>query len=278
MSIRHQARLALLGCASIMAFGAGASQASAQTLAKDYWINGQAYYPKVDTNVRVTAETAQEIGTDIDFETDLGFDDRDFLPAVTVGARFNRVVVGFDYFRLKRSSTAELAREITFDDTTYPLNAEVTSGFNSNIYRLTVGYSFVRKEDLEIGAALGVHATRFTMSIEGEAAGQEFDAELTARSRKVLAPLPTVGLYGTWRIADRLETTGRVDYLSLKIGDYDGKLVNAQLGVNYLITDNIALGVAYRYVDYRLGVDKEFWNGRVRYRLNGPAIVAQAAF
>jgi len=33
-----------------------APQASGQSLDNDYWINVQAYYPKVDTTVRVTAD------------------------------------------------------------------------------------------------------------------------------------------------------------------------------------------------------------------------------
>lgn len=257
---------------------AAAPAAHAQSLDNDYWINVQAYYPKVDTNVRVTAETANEVGTDIDLEKDLDLDNRDFLPAVSIGSRFGKVVVGFDFFKLKRNGEKSLEREIEFDDVTYPVNAGVRSGFDSDVYRLTVGYSFVQQPDLEIGAALGVHATDFTVSIEGEVGAGELDAQSEARRRSVLAPLPTVGLYGTWRVADRLEANGRIDYLSLSIDDYDGKLINAQAGLNYSITDNVALGVAYRYVEYRLGVDKDNWNGRIRYRLSGPAVIAQASF
>jgi hypothetical protein len=44
------------------------------------------------------------------------------------------------------------------------------------------------------------------------------------------------------------------------------------------VAKNLALGVAYRYVDYRLGIDKERWNGRVRYKLYGPAVLLQASF
>ena len=66
--------------------------------------------------------------------------------------------------------------------------------------------------------------------------------------------------------------------VSLTIDDYDGELINAQAGINYSITRNIAIGAAYRYVRYRIGVDKELWNGRMMYELNGPALIAQASF
>ncbi len=276
MSYRRETLALLFGTAATTAIWP-APAARAQSLSNDTWINVQAYYPKVDTDVRVTAETAQQIGTDIDLERDLNLDDRDFLPAVSIGSRFGRVVVGFDFFKLKRSGAVTLDREIQFDDVTYPIDARVGSGFDSEVYRLTVGYSFIRRPDMEVGAAIGVHATDFTVSIEGEIAGNEFEAETPLRRRSVLAPLPTVGLYGSWRIGGALEANARIDYLSLKIDDYDGKLINAQAGV-YAITDNIALGIAYRYVEYRLGVDKDNWNGRMRYELSGPAVIAQASF
>ncbi|MED5545283.1 MAG: hypothetical protein VYD90_08545 [Pseudomonadota bacterium] len=252
--------------------------AQAQTLADDYWINLQAYYPKVDTKVRATANTQSAIGTDIDMERDLALDRNEVVPAVSLGSRLGKVIVGADFFRLERSGEIGIARDIVFDGTTYPASASIGSSFESDVYRFTVGYAFVQKPDLEIGAALGLHATDFRISLSGEAAIGNDAVQATTRVKKVFAPLPTVGLFGTWQVAPRLEANGRVDYLSLKIKDYDGKLVNVQAGLNYRVLDNLALGVAYRYVDYRLGIDKDAWSGRVRYKMNGPALVLQASF
>ena len=207
---RKTQKRALFGSGSAIAVAMlAAPQASGQSLDNDYWITVQAYYPKVDTNVRVTADIAETIGTDIDLERDLSLDDRDILPAVTVGSRFGKIVVGFDFYKLNRDGVVELGRDINFDDVTFPLNARVQSGFDSDVYRLTVGYSFIQRPDLEIRAALGLHATNFTMSISGEVAGNEFEAESEARRRSILAPLPTVGLYGTWRIGRNFEANGR---------------------------------------------------------------------
>ncbi|HUD30902.1 MAG TPA: hypothetical protein VMQ93_18705 [Novosphingobium sp.] len=255
------------------------SPAHAQTLDNKYWLSIMAFYPKVDTNVRVAAEGPnQEVSTDIDFEQDLALDNDEILPSVTAGARFGKVIVGADYYQLKRNGSIELARDIVFDGVTYPTAARVESGFDSDIYRLTVGYAIVRNPSLELGAALGAHVTRFELSIAGEGSVGEQSGQTEVRRRNVLAPLPTVGLFGTWKVAPGLELNARADYLSLKIDDYDGRLVNAQVGANYAIMKNVALGVAYRYVDYRLGIEKERWNGRIRYKLKGPALVLQASF
>lgn len=263
---------------TVAGFSLWQAPAHAQTLADNYWINVQAYYPRVDTNVRATANTEQSIGTDIDLEQDLALDRNEVVPAVSIGSRFGHVIIGADYFRLKRSGEVGLSRDITFDDTTYPASATLESSFSSDIYRLTVGYAIIQKPDLELGAAIGLHATNFRVSLSGQASLGEGSIEATTRAKKVFAPLPTIGVFGTWQVAPRLEVTGRVDYLSLKISDYDGKLINAQAGLSYRVLDNLALGVAYRYVDYRLGIDKNDWNGRVRYKMNGPALFLQASF
>ncbi|MGE4303357.1 MAG: hypothetical protein AB7E24_04910 [Novosphingobium sp.] len=269
------------GLSSLLALGAVfscPSAARAQTLDDDYWINVQAYYPRVDTNARVTANTQEAIGTDIDFEKDLELDNRDILPAVSAGARFGHFIVGADFYKLKRSGSINLVRDIEFDGVTYPVNGRISSGFDSNIYRLTVGYAVIQKPDLEIGAALGLHATQFRLELSGEATtdGETFSTE--TRRKKVFAPLPTVGLFATYRLAPRVETAARIDYLSLKIGDYDGRLVNAQAGIAYQVLDNVSIGLAYRYVNYRIKIDKDAWSGRVRYALNGPALTLQASF
>ena len=91
-------------------------------------------------------------------------------------------------------------------------------------------------------------------------------------------PLPTVGIYGLWQVAPAVHVGGRLDYLSLSIDDYDGKLVNAQASVSYRFTKNFGAGVMYRYVDYRLDVDKEDYFGRLKYEYSGPAVFLEVGF
>jgi len=270
-------RIALLAAASAATFGLCAP-ASAQTLDNKYWISAMAFYPRIDTDVRVATAAQADIGTDIDFEKDLALDHDEILPSFSGGARFGRVIVGADFYKLDRKGQIGLARDISFDGVVYPATAQVRSGFESEIYRLTVGYAFVQNSSVELGAAIGAHVTRFDMSISGQGTVGGQVGQTEVRRRDALAPLPTIGAFITYKVAPRVELNGRFDWLSLKIDDYDGRLLNAQVGANYAVAKNLALGVAYRYVDYRLGIDKERWNGRVRYKLHGPAVLLQASF
>ena len=83
---------------------------------------------------------------------------------------------------------------------------------------MAVGYSFIRQENLELGAAIGLHATDFEATLSGE--GQIGNAAIQTQRRKrdLIAPMPTVGLYGGYAITPRLTVAGRVDYMSLSAG------------------------------------------------------------
>ncbi|MEP9357137.1 hypothetical protein [Sphingomonas sp. KR3-1] len=263
------------GCCAAMLPGT----AQAQTLDDKYWIEVSGFWPDVDSDVAVNNVAHPNIATDIDLESDLDLSDRKVLPAVSAGVRLGRFVIGAEYYSLRRSGDHAITRDITFDDVTYPVGVTVSSEFNSDIYRLTVGYDIVRKKNLELGLALGGHITNFEVGLSGQgtvAGSTVVTGE--ARKKSVLAPLPTIGAYGALGIAPRLMLTARADWLSIKIDDYKGRLWNVQAELNYRLFRNVGIGVMYRYVDYRLDADKEKWNGSVRYRFNGPAAVLRIGF
>lgn len=257
-----------------------ASPAHAQALGDKYWIEGGAYWAEVSSEARIEPDHPQIPGTTIDFESDLDLDDSEALPSITAGTRLGgRWSIEAEYYSLGREGTRRAGRAIRFDDTVFDLNAEVTSKFVSDVYRLTVGYAFVRSKDAEIGAALGVHGTDFDISLAGEASVNGTPVVGGVIRRKtVFVPLPTVGLFGTAEVAPRVVVNARVDYLSLSIGRYAGRLVNAQAAISYRIMDHVDIGAMWRSVDYRLDVERDRWQGRVRYKFNGPELFARLVF
>jgi hypothetical protein len=48
--------------------------------------------------------------------------------------------------------------------------------------------------------------------------------------------------------------------------------------VSYEVINHVSLGLAYRYVDYRLDVDRERGAGRITYRFSGPSLFLRLAF
>jgi hypothetical protein len=253
--------------------------ASAQVLSDRYWFNAGAFFPDIDTSVQVSSTQDSTVGTKIDLENDLKLDDKETLPSITVGARLSdHFSINAEYYSLHRKGETILSRDIVFDDVTYPTGVDVGSSFDSDVYRLTVDWSFMRSDDMELGAAIGLHATQFEVALSGEGHVGEATLATEARRRDALAPLPTIGLYGAWAPTPRWTFTGRADYLSLTIDDYEGRLINAQATASYRLWENISVGAAYRYVDYDVKANKKRWTGDLAYTFSGPVIFIQAGF
>jgi hypothetical protein len=271
--------LKILLTASALGTVALAAPASAQAIEDDFWISGAGFLANVDTKVSSSTVINPGDGTVIDLEDDLGLDDSELLPAIYAGAKLGGgFVITAEYYSLSRDTTANISRTITVDDVTYPVNASLTAGFTTDIYRFTVGYSFIRNETTEVGGAIGLHATDLEFSISGQGSTGGAPVTVTTRRKDFLAPMPTIGLYGTFEVAPRVTINARADYLSLGIGDYDGSVLNAQATVSYRFSKNFGIGAGYRYVDYDLDVEKTNYVASFDYQFWGPSIFIEAGF
>ncbi|WP_427963455.1 outer membrane beta-barrel protein [Altererythrobacter sp.] len=254
--------------------------AAAQSLDDDFWIEAGVYFPKLDTDISATSKEYDFIGTEIDLEKDLGLKTSSNLITATAGARLsNSISLVADYYKIGRKGEIGIARELIYDDVTYPVAASLKTTFDSDIYRLTLNYSFIRNDALEIGIGGGAHVTDFSVQLSGEGrVGNESLVQFETRKEKLTAPLPTIGVYAAGKITPRLTLGARAEYLSLKVGDYKGRLANTQVALTYRLFDHVGLGIAFRRVDYRLKIDKRDWFGRYDYRFNGPEIFLKAGF
>ncbi len=246
--------------------------AAAQEVDADrYWLEAGIYFPAIDTSARVQGPGLGPSASTIDFERDLDFRSRAVVPSLAAGMRLGTDwrLVG-EFYRLSRSRQATLESAIVFDGVTYPASGQIEGSFNSDVYRLSVGYNFVNRPEIEVGASLGAHVTGFSVTLAGSGSVGTAAASFQERRRRLLAPLPTAGLYLDWRPAPRVPLASRVDYLSLKVDDYNGRLINAQASAAHEVARGLDLGVMWRYVNYRLGVSRDDWSGQVSYRFSGP--------
>lgn len=262
----------------IVGLAAMSAPVCAQSLDKTWLFQASAYFPRVDSSVRVDA-TNGDIGTIVDFEQDLGFKRNSTLPAFMAEWRpGDDWVVNAEYYSLGRSNSTMLDREITVGDTVFPINGTVGAGFDSDIIRFSVGNRLYQTENLEMGLSLGLHGTDFSLFIEGQGVTNNNPTQLRREARSVFAPLPTIGAFLTARPAPKVHVNARIDYLSLTIDEYNGRLINAEVSAAYSVHKNIDLGVMYRYVDYRVRVTRDNFVGEVDYKFNGPALFIQAGF
>jgi hypothetical protein len=266
-----QVALALAGSAPLSAVLAQQAGWTVHPALQDRWaFQLGVYSPKVNTTFRLNG-TGGLIGTEVNAEEDLGLRERNDMPAFLASVRLGeRWKLEFEYLSLERENSRSLSRTINWGDNTYTIGASVNSSFNTDIYRLSVGYSFVKDVQKEFGVVLGLHATDILARINAAAVGTE--------EGDVLAPLPTIGIYGAYAPTPRWLISGRVDVFSLKYEEFDGQLVNTTLGVDYRIWRNLGLGAAWRYIDYDLSVAASRYEGAINYRFSGPLLYLVSSF
>lgn len=271
-------RKIIVGMAALAASG-WAVPGLAQSIDDKYWIEVGGYLPDVSSRVKVSPAATPDAGTSIDLESDLNLNKHKTLPQISAGVRLGGgwSLLG-EYYSLSRSGSTAVSRDLVFDDVVYPSGAQVDSSFDSTIYRAVVGYSFVRDENTQIGAAIGLHATKFDLQLRGEARIGEATVSGEQRRRDFLAPLPTLGVFAAQKIGQDVTLSARGDYLSLKIDDYKGRLFNGEAAVTWRFSKNVGIGAMYRYVNYRVDVDKDRWVGRLQYRFSGPALFLRVGF
>jgi hypothetical protein len=267
-----------IGAVVLGAATAAAAADSLDTLDQRVWLRLGAFRPDIDTTARIDEAGGTALGTQFSFE-DLGLPRKKTLPTLLVGARLGSAWrAEFEYFQLRRDGRATLDETLTVDDTTYPVAAELDTRLLSDVYRLSAGWSFVRTPQIEFGAVLGLHVTRFDLRLQGTVSAPGQPVTTATEQERQTVPLPTIGLYGAFAIAPGWQATARADYFSLKHADVDGRLINAQANLIYRATPNLGIGLGWRYDDYRVDSTKSAFRGRVEYRFQGPQAFLEAAY
>ena len=263
------------GCALLAAVPVLAEDAAIHPkLGARLYLDVGGYVPAVDTQLRV--DRAGGSGTVLDLEDDLDFEDRPTSPYALLNLRLGqRWRIEGEYFSIDRDKTTVIDRELEIGDSVFPIDATVNSFFDTDVYRLSAGYSFFKRPNAEVGAALGAHVTTFDLGIRSE-------GTLTSISEAAdtLAPLPTVGLYGFYAFSPRWLMQGRVDYFALEYEEYSGGLLNFNVGLEFQLAKHVALGAGYRYVDLEFTAEKTLsvgdvsddFSGEFEYHYSGPTV------
>jgi hypothetical protein len=262
-----------------VALACTAGLAKAELPTDSFWGELSYFYPTISSTARLDVPSTGRPGTVISLEDELDLADRKSTPYVQLGMRaWTDWRFEFEYYPINRSASRSITRQIDWGDETFPVGAQVDSKFDTSIYRVTAGYSFYRTTQAEAGVGFGFHVTDIATRLSGTGTVGGGTASFQSEGHDVLAPLPTVGIFGTYRFTDQWSVRGRADYLSLKIGDYDGKLINALAALDWRFTKNFGAGVGFRYVKYNIGVTKSNFHGEVDYRFQGPTFFLNAGF
>jgi hypothetical protein len=193
----------------------------------------------------------------VDFEDDLGFKDSQSVGRFAAFYRFNdRHQLDFDIFDLSQSSTATLEREIEWGDTVFPISAEVASGLDLSIYKIAYTYLPLQHENGKFGVTGGFYVADIRLSMRWLQNDLREVGDVTA-------PLPVLGIRGDWR------GSMSVEWFGLEIEEYDGHLHDTLLGVDYRMTDHVALGLGYNHVEIDVDATEEALRADLIWQYSG---------
>jgi len=202
-------------------------------------------------------------GTPVDIEKDLGANRSDSVFRLDAYYRFNeKHRFDFSAFDLSRTSSKLIEKEIDWQGTIFPISTTVEGEFDLNIYKLAYTYSIMRREKGYLGLTAGVYVAEMGNRLSGENIGSREGGGITA-------PLPVVGLRGEHRFSDRWSFRASGEFFSLKYQEFDGSLIDLYAGVDYRISDHVAIGLGLNSVRIDVGIDGSGLIGNLDWRYDG---------
>ena len=223
-----------------------------------------------------------EIGEDdVDFGKSVGVDQSNTIGNIQLRWKFGRErkwSISGQYFSNNATGDATLEEDVEFDGINFQEGTFVEAGVKLEIVRLFLGRSFVHNEQHDFGVGVGIHNLDLSAFIGGEILA---DDETTGYERADVGGsqiLPNIGTWYNFSPASRWLLHGRVDWISANIGDYDGTMWNANLGVNFQAWRHVGFDLSYQYFNINLNVDKSDWRGGVDMTYSGPVLGVTATW
>lgn len=187
----------------------------------------------------------------------------------------------FTYASYHRDGSGTLSEEIDINGTTYPIGARVESLFDFDIIRGTYSYAFLQNERVRVAVGLGVYAVPLEYGLEIETTGGRSNIE----GAETTLPLPALALRAELQLFPRFFLTGGIDGVYLAISDFQGSLLDVNVGLEYRPWQHFGFGLGYNGMTVHVegedgdssypGVDFE---GSVDVRFTGLMIYGKFSF
>jgi len=148
-------------------------------------VRGYYWFPELSGDMRV--DDAGIVGTSIDFEDDLSFDNESY-PVIEVFAGIGKHHLSLAYYNLDYDGDNVLTKDIYFNGERFQLNERVTSNLEYDHYDVMYRYDLIDLENFLAGGSLGLVAR--VMIFDGSASITS--TAVTAKEDFTL-PVPMVG-------------------------------------------------------------------------------------
>jgi hypothetical protein len=273
MKNKHSLRM-LLSALAIAAFalpGSGRVDAAEEPLPDQLSLRLGGYNIRNSNSIVRRDSNGFPAGAYIDFNDTLGGESTATVFRADGLYRFNNNhALGFSWYSINFSGSRVADTTINWGDQVYPVNFQIDSKLEFDVYKLNYQYSLLRDEKAELGALIGFHVLKTAISLNGFNAG----AQVQSSSESVTAPLPVFGLFARYNFTRELAAYYNYQWFFVNYEDtVKGGLQDFILGLEYRLVENVSLGVAYNrfalHLEAKNNSSTTFvdtnWNGGMLY-------------
>lgn len=223
------------------------------------------------TRVRVDSSSGV-VGTVIDFEQTLNVESSTDVSRLDGYYRFNpRHRIEFSYYKIDRSGTATLLKEIEFGDDTYGIGTQVHTIYNTEIFKLAYSYSFIHVKQFEFAFGAGLHVMKMEIGLDAPGIGEEEKVDGTA-------PLPVFSFGGRYNLTPKLSVHGKTEHFLINADKYKGVFSDFLLTLEHQTLKNLGFGMGYNRVSFDLEADDGDLRGEVKFNYTGWLIYTKLSF
>lgn len=204
----------------------------------------EAWFNSVDGDI--TVEQAG-IGTTVDLEDDLGFDDETSSGFQLNFRPWRKTIFGVGYRKLDYTGSSTLSRDIDFGGTTYTIGVDVDSEMELAVYDIDFRHALIQVGNSELCWGVGVSIVDVDVSVEGDPGGGT-----VKESESALLPIPGLAIGGRLQPIDLLYF--RAEARGVYAGS-SGHVVDAEAAVGANLTRYFSVEAGYRIFDFGVDID-----------------------
>ena len=188
----------------------------------------------------------------------------------------------FMYFTNSISRTKEIPEDDPLKWGDYQFSGSVTAKTRLSIYELGYEYAFVRNQTLEIAGSFGIHYTKATLDLSGNATvigpgGEVTQVTGATKEGSVPAPLPVIGLRAGWAFAGNWLLEGQVQIFDFSYDGFHGNWSDFRAGVIYMFNQHVGVGAGYDNFSTHLSLNQSNFDGHLNLGYNGGLIYIRGA-
>ncbi len=186
--------------------------------------------------------TINNIGTRIDLEKDLNFDNST-QPTAAIDIYLGDSLLSFGFTPISFKGQGVLNRTINYNGNTFAIGSVASSEFKADLFDLSYTYFVINMDDLPSRFQLGLETSVKIFNAKTTVTS----AVLTTSKNNTIA-IPTVGLRGRVALADFIGLSGRFGYL----GYAGNSFTDASAQVEFSPLPTLGINAGYRYLKVKL--------------------------